>query len=520
MTATEQDEVIAFLSRPEAYDAGGGVVERIDTHGAVVFLVGERAYKLKRAVSYSYLDYGSVEKRRRFCEAELALNRRTAPELYLAVEKLSRDGDGALRLGGDGPAVDWLVVMRRFDQDALLDRVAARGELDRGLVLALADRIVAFHREAEPTPGFGGHAGMAEVLRSDVKNLRLGVPAAFDAASVEALAEEATATLDRLGPLLDRRRDEGRVRRCHGDLHLRNICLVDGVPTLFDCIEFNDSIACIDVLYDLAFLLMDLDHRGLAGPANTLMNRYFDRSDEREGDLAALPLFLALRAEIRAHVGVAAAAAQAEPDKAAAQIESARGYFAAAQAYLRPAVPRLIAVGGLSGTGKSTLAYGLAPTLDGAPGARVLRTDMLRKRLAGVPPETRLPGAAYTRASARQVYEALYGAAAEALDAGRPVVVDAVFADPAERAAIARVAKTAGVPFTGLWLEAPAESLGRRIAARRGDASDATVDVLRRQLGYDLGSIGWTRIDAGGDAAASLSRAQAVLRGRPSAAIG
>lgn len=520
MTAVEQDEVIAFLSRPGAYGAGGGTVERIDTHGAVVFLVGELAYKLKRAVSYSYLDYGSVEKRQRFCEAELTLNRRTAPELYLAVEKVARDGDGALRLGGDGPAVDWLVVMRRFDQDTLLDRVAARGALDRGLALALADRIVEFHRRAEPTPGFGGHDGMAEVLRGDVANLRLGMPVAFDATAVDALAEEAMAALDRLGPLLDRRRDERRVRRCHGDLHLRNICLVDGVPTLFDCIEFNDSIACIDVLYDLAFLLMDLDHRGLAGPANTVMNRYFDRSDEREGDVAALPLFLALRTEIRAHVGVAAAAAQAEPVKAAAQIETARGYFAAALAYLRPAVPRLVAVGGLSGTGKSTLAYGLAPTLDGAPGARVVRTDMLRKRLAGVAPETRLPGAAYTRDSARQVYEALYGAAAEALAAGRPVIVDAVFADPAERAAIAGVAETAGAPFAGLWLEAPHEILGQRIAARRGDASDATADVLRRQLDYDLGPIDWIRIDAGGDAPASLSRAQAALRGRLSPATG
>jgi len=292
---------------------------------------------------------------------------------------------------------------------------------------------------------------------------------------------------------------------------LRNICLVDGVPTLFDCIEFNDRIACIDVLYDLAFLLMDLDHRGLSALANAVLNRYFDLAGEAEGDLAPLPLFLALRAEIRAHVGVAAAAAQPDEAKAAQQIEAARGYLVAALAYLRPATPRLIAIGGLSGTGKSTLAYGLAPTVGRPPGARVLRTDVLRKRLAGVAPETRLPDSAYGSDMTVRVYAALYAAAGEALAAGRPVIADAVFADPVERAAIAEVAARAGVPFTGLWLDAPPEVLEARVAARSGDASDATVAVLRRQLGYDIGRIDWTRVDASGDVQTSLKQMEAAL---------
>jgi aminoglycoside phosphotransferase family enzyme/predicted kinase len=511
MDPADQHAVIDFLSRPAAYGPAAGPVERIDTHGAVVFLVGERAYKLKRAVKYSYLDYSTAEKRRQSCVAELALNRRTAPELYLSAEPVVRDAAGGLRIGGEGAAVDWLVVMRRFDEDTLFDRLAERGRLDRRLILALADRIVAFHAIAEPTPGFGGRDGMRVVLESDIENLRLGVPAAFNRPAVDAVAAECTAALDRLGLLVDRRRDAGKVRRCHGDLHLRNICLIDGVPTLFDCIEFNERIACIDVLYDLAFLLMDLDHRGLSALVNAVLNRYFDLAGEAEGDLAAIPLFLALRAEIRAHVGVAAAAAQPDPAKAAQQIEAARGYLAASLAYLRPATPRLIAIGGLSGTGKSTLAYGLAPTVGRPPGARVLRTDVLRKRLAGVAPETRLPDSAYGSDMTVRVYAALYAAAGEALAAGRPVIADAVFADPAERAAIAEVAARAGVAFTGLWLEAPPEVLEARIAARSGDASDATVAVLRRQLGYDLGRIGWTRIDVGGDAEASLKQTRAAL---------
>lgn len=511
MDPADQRAVIDFLSRPEAYGLGAGPVERIDTHGAVVFLVGERAYKLKRAVKYSYLDYSTVAQRQQSCAAELALNRRTAPELYLSAEPVVRDVAGGLRIGGPGEAVDWLVVMRRFDEDTLFDRLAARAKLDRRLILALTDRIVAFHAIAEPTPGFGGQAGMADVLESDIENLRLGVPAAFNRPAVDAVAAECTAALDRLGSLIDRRRDEGKVRRCHGDLHLRNICLIGGVPTLFDCIEFNDRIACIDVLYDLAFLLMDLDHRDLSVLTNAVLNRYFDLAGEAEGDLALLPLFLALRAEIRAHVGVAAAAAQTDRVKAAQQIEAARGYLAAALAYLRPASPRLVAIGGLSGTGKSTLAYGLAPSLGRPLGARVLRTDVLRKRLAGVAPETRLSDSAYGRDMTVRVYAALYDAAAAALAAGRPVIADAVFADPAERDAITEVATRAGVPFTGLWLEAPPEVLEARIAARSGDASDATVAVLRRQLGYDLGRIDWTRIDVTGDVEASLKQTRAAV---------
>lgn len=511
MDASAQSEVIDFLGRPEAYGPGVDQVERIDTHGAVVFLAGERAYKLKRAVKYSYLDYSTVEKRRRLCEAELALNRRTAPELYLAVEPVTRDVGGGLSIGGTGEAVDWLVTMRRFDQADLLDHMAARGALDRRLILALADRVVAFHRTAEPTPGFGGRSGVAEVLRGDIENLMRGVPEAFNRPSVDAFAGQSEAALARIGGLLDRRREQGKIRRCHGDLHLRNICLVDGVPTLFDCIEFNDRIACIDVLYDLAFLLMDLDGRGLRNLANAVLNRYFDLYGEAECALAVLPQFLSQRAAIRAHVGVDAAAAQPDKDAARRQIEAAQDYLVAALGYLRPTRPRLVAIGGLSGTGKSTLAYGVAPVLDVPLGARVLRTDMIRKRLAGVAPEAKLPKQAYTPEAAARVYQEMGQRVAAALAAGHAVIADAVFARPDERRAIAALAGAAGVPFTGLWLDAPAAVLEARVAGRQGDASDATVDVLRQQLGYDLGELDWRRVDVSGDPESCLAAARAAL---------
>lgn len=506
----DQSEVIDFLSRPETYGQAAPV-ERVETHGAVVFLTADRAYKLKRAVKYSYLDYSTVELRRRFAMAELAVNRRTAPELYLAVEPVTRAAQGGLELGGSGEPVDWLVVMKRFDQDTLFDRLAMRGALDRRMIIALTDRIVAFHREAEAAPAFGGHAAMGQVLQEDIANLQRGVPHAFNQPAVDAAAAESLAALDRLQSLVDRRRADGKVRRCHGDLHLRNICLIDGVPTLFDAIEFNDRIACIDVLYDLAFLLMDLDHHRLRGLSNTVLNRYFDLAGEAEGDLAMVPFCVAQRAMIRAHVGIAAAAAQDDRARAAQQIELARGYLVATFGYLRPPEPRLVAIGGLSGTGKSTLAHGLAPELRGPVGARVLRSDVLRKRLAGVPPETRLPASAYSRESAAQVYAALCAAARDALAAGFPVIVDAVFADPMERVAIANVAAELGVPFTGLWLEAPPEVLAQRIEGRAGDASDATVDVLKRQLEYELGPVDWARIDVSGEPQTVLKRAAAAL---------
>lgn len=509
MAAPDQQEVIAFLSRPEAYGRDAGAVERIDTHGAVVFLVGDHAYKLKRAVRFPYMDYSTVERRRAMCEAELALNRRTAPMLYEAVVPVMRQ-DGALRLGGGGAAVDWLVVMRRFDQSGLFDRLAERGALTSDLMRALAAEISAFHDTAEWRDAFGGAAGMAWVIDGNRDGFAAAAfaPAARDmAARFDGLCR---AALEKVAALLDARRAAGRVRHCHGDLHLRNICLIDGRPVLFDAIEFNDQVACIDTLYDTAFLLMDLERRALRPLNNVAFNAYLEHSGD-DGGLAALPLFLACRAGVKAQTTAAAARAQSDPRRRDALHEEAESCLALGLAFLAPPPPRLVAIGGLSGTGKSTIARHLAPGLGAAPGAVVLRSDVLRKRLAGVAATTRLDPAAYTAQAAAQVYAALMEAARRIAQAGHAVIVDAVFARPEERAAIEAAARAAGVDFTGIWLEAPAARLEARIAARRGDASDATVEVLRRQLAYDLGPIAWHRVDASGEPAAVAARAGAAL---------
>ena len=498
MIEAGQSAVAAFLTDPATYGQACGRVERIDTHGAMVFLAGERAYKVKRAVRFPYMDFSTLELRRLACQREIELNRRTAPELYIGAVPITRAAGGGLVLDGTGEAVEWVVVMHRFAQEALGDRLAQAGRLTADLAVALADEVAAFHDHAEPLQGAaaagGGAAGLWAVIDENMAELR-GRPDIFAATEVEAMAGAARAAFNRVKTLLDARLAAGLVRRCHGDLHLRNVCVLDGRPRLFDCIEFNDAIACIDVLYDLAFLLMDLDHRDLRLLANLVLNRYLQRRDEIAG-LAALPLFLSTRATVRAKVSVSIADTMSDPAAVRRLQDEAAGYFRAAGAYLQPVGPILVAVGGLSGTGKTCLGRALAPGLGASPGAVHLRSDVLRKTHHGVDALARLPQAAYGAAQTAAVYADLAARATAALAARRAVITDAVYATPAERAAIEAVARDLSVPFIGIWLEAPAKQIIGRVAERRGDASDATPAVVEKQLAYDIGPMTWQRLDA------------------------
>jgi hypothetical protein len=505
-----QREAIAFLRRPESYGLDAGqAVDTAETHISIVFLAGEHAYKLKRAVRFPYLDFSTAELRHAACESELALNRRTAPRLYLEVRAISRRPDGSIGWGAEGTPLDWVVVMRRFDQAQLFDRLAHAGGLTAPLMLDLAAHIAEFHHAAEPRPDHGGAAVMQEVAATNLRILRDRRAAGFDPARIDTLEQRIREELARLAPLLDRRRAKAKVRRCHGDLHLRNICLYDGKPLIFDCIEFSEPIASIDVLYDLAFLLMDLLHCGEARCANLVLNRYLDLTGEDDG-LAAMPVFMALRAVIRAHV-TASAAEHAQAGKRDAQFAEVRRYVERAIAIMRPAAPRLVAIGGLSGSGKSRLAARLAPELGITPGARVLRSDVLRKRRFGLMPEERLPSEAYRAEVTAQVYRELCERAAAALAGGYAAVVDAVALREQERRTFMEVAQKASVPFTGLWLDAPPETMRARIDTRRADASDASAAVLDGQLQADPGSLDWHRIDASGDPEETLVRVRQAL---------
>src|SRR5690606_13924094 len=504
-----QDALIAFLSEGRAFGQPGAAVERITTHAAMVFLVGDRAFKMKRAVRYSFLDFTTLERRRRALEAELELNRRTAPMLYRRLVPVTRDDRGALVLDGAGEPVEWLLEMTRFDQEARLDRVAERGELTPEVVDELAAEIAAFHERAAARPEYGGRAGMREVVEGNAEDFA-GLPEASLPSDQHArLTEMCRDELARRRELLEERRRAGRVRHCHGDLHLGNIVLLEGRPVLFDCLEFDLALASIDTFYDVAFLLMDLEHQDLPALAQRLLNGYLDATWDDAG-VALLPLFLACRAAIRAKVlGLAAAGPSDGPPPAL--VADARDYLARALAYLSPPPARLVAIGGVSGTGKSTLARQLAPHLGAAPGAVTLRSDVVRKRLLGVAAHERLPQDAYGKDTSRRVYDTLMRRAGTLVRAGHAAIVDAVFLDPDERADVARVADQAGVRFQALWLSAPEDVLVRRVAARRGDASDATVDVLRQQLAADPGRLTWPALDVSGPPREVAAQARRLL---------
>ena len=509
MITEDQSAVIAFLSDPATHGSVGPV-KRIDTHGAVVFLVGDRAYKLKRAVLFDYMDFSTLDKRRTACAAEIVRNSETAPGIYRRAMPIARAAGDGLVLGGEGEPVDWIVEMNRFDEETLLDRIALRGALGGPLMHELARVIVAFHATAERRHDCGGADAMREVVDGDARQLEAFAGRVFSRDRVDRLTGASRAAVAANAALLESRRRAGFVRLCHGDLHLRNIFLWEGRPTLFDAIEFNERIACIDVLYDLAFLLMDLWHRQLEGHANIVLNAYLEGQADLSG-LALMPLFLACRAAVRAHVGATAADSQTDAAEAARLRAEAGAYLDLALAFLTPAAPRLVALGGLSGTGKSTLARGLAAGFGPAPGAIVLRSDLVRKELMNVAPEVQLGPDAYVSDVDNRVYEAVRERAAVLLAAGHSVVVDAVHARESERRALERIAAEAGCAFTGLWLEAPAAVLTGRIVGRRGDASDASAAVLRAQVGYQLGTIAWSRVDAAATPGEVVRAARAAL---------
>ena len=500
---------MALLGDPATH--GGNPVKRIDTHAASVFLAGERAFKVKRAVRFPFLDFSTLEKRKAACEAEIAVNRPFAPQIYRAVVAITRAADGTLALDGQGEPVEWAVEMRRFDEALTLDHLADQGRIDAALADRLGRIVAAAHAKAvpvEPQPWIDAMgAYIAEHLTEFGKT-----PELFPPAEVEALGRAGQAAYERIRPLLVERGRRGLIRRIHGDLHLGNIALIDGVPVLFDAIEFSPLIGSGDLLYDLAFLLMDLIERDLPQPASVVFNRYLAQTRRAEDfdALAALPFYLSMRAAIRAKVAAERRDRTSPPEQAAIG-ESARRYFDLARRALTPAPAVLVATGGRSGTGKSALARALAPQLAPMPGAVVLRSDAERKALFDKDENETLPTAAYGEDVTAQVYATISDKARRAAAAGHSAILDAVFARPGERTLAEASAAVLGVAFRGLFLEAPLATRLARVGARSHDASDADAAVVHAQESYDLGPLGWTRVDAAGPPDDTLRRARSQL---------
>lgn len=459
-----------------------GAAQPVETHISAVFVGRERVLKLRKAVRLPFLDQTDPARRAALAARELALNAPHAPGLYRGLRRVTRAADGTLALDGAGEPVETLVEMAPIPPGDFLDAVAEAGGLDAPLLDALGDAVAALHAAAPRAPA--GHDEVARFAHVLDGNRDSALAAGLDAAAARAWHAAARARLDALAPALAARAAAGFVRRCHGDLHLGNLALWQGRPVPFDALEFDETLATTDTGYDLAFLLMDLELRAGRAAANRVLARHVARSGDA-GLCAGLALWLSTRAMVRAHV------------LAAAGRDGAR-YLAAAAEFLQPSPPRLVAIGGVTGTGKTRLARGLAPLIGAAPGALHLRSDEIRKRQHGVPPETRLPPEAYAPEASARVHDELFTMTRAALAAGQSVVADAMFLDPAMRAAIAAAAGAAR--FDGLWLTAAPDVLERRVAARRGDASDADAAVLRRVLAADPGPLSWHVLDATADA--------------------
>lgn len=480
--------LVRALARPEAWPEAlpaGAPFEVIETHISTLLLAGTGAVKLKKPVKLPFLDFSTPELRRHFCEEELRINRRTAPDLYRAVLPVTGSA-GAPRIGGTGATLDWALWMRRFDNDQLYDRLARTGRLTAAHIDELAGVIAAFHASLQASPAGYGSADVAR--RWALDNFSSlddpGQVAGLPESAREQLATLAASSDSRLAaiaPLLDRRRAGGAVVECHGDLHLGNIVHHGGRPLLFDAIEFNPELRHLDRLNDVAFTFMDLQDHGLPQLAWRLLSQYL----EITGDYGGLPLlrwFAIDRALVRAKVALLRAR-QAPGSEAREAVATAARRIGLAHALAHPAPPRLIMTSGLSGSGKSTVALLLA----GALGAVRIRSDVERKRLHGMAPTGRPadPALIYNARATAMTYGRLVDAAGAALEGGVSAVVDAAFLQRAERNAVRALGRERGVVCTVVECTAPDEVLAARIEHRRehrSDPSDADTGVLALQM--------------------------------------
>ncbi|MHC4128704.1 MAG: bifunctional aminoglycoside phosphotransferase/ATP-binding protein [Planctomycetota bacterium] len=486
-------QLINALSRPEAYRFAVDRVEVRQTHISVLFLAGNRVYKVKRPVDLGYLDYTSLPQRRHFCQEEVRLNRRLAGDVYLGVVAVVRSPDGNIRFAAPEEAadvsqiIDYAVEMRRLPQERMLSSLLERGEIDTPLLDDIADVLLRFHQAAATGPGVDEHGTPEGVVHAVLGNLHwiesfaAGADATLSAALFRYLRGSAASFLDHNRALLERRVRAGHIRDGHGDLHAGNICLTEGGIVIYDCIEFDPRLRCGDAVKDLAFLIMDLDARDHRASGRALARRYARVTADEELD-TLLPFYKAHFACVRGKVNSIAAADRAlEPARRAEARSAARRYFHLAASYWLP--PALIVMCGLPGSGKSWVARDLARPF----AAAILASDVIRKRLAGIAatahPTGREAEALYSARSSARTYTTLLDEAGAALAGGHTVVADATFPHARARAAFVDLARAAGAPCVVVHLDCPEEEIARRLRDRPrapDEVSDADWEVYRR----------------------------------------
>ena len=486
MSENAPDTLVKALQNPELYDHPVKDFRVIETHISQVLLTGNYAYKIKKPMDFGFLNFSTLERRKHFCEEELRLNRRLASELYLDVLPITGSPEQP-QIGGAGEPFEYAIRMRQFNQDELFDRRQERGEMTAELLASVARQAAQFHDSLRPITGdkpLGTPEAVYAAMQENFDQIR---PLLTDKAlltQLDALEDWTRTTFERHRELIASRRANGLVRECHGDLHLANITVFNGQVTVFDCIEFNEPFRWIDVMNDLAFLLMDLESRNEPALANLVLNTYLEYRGDFEG-LALLPLYKAYRAMVRAKIALLTMGNPSLNEQEREELmQRYRGYAQLAENY--GAIPNhyLLATTGLSASGKTCVSAAMAGEL----GLIRLRSDVERKRLHGLGPldssKSGLGEDLYSPEVTEQTYQHLANLAGDLLASGASVIVDAACLKEHERNLFASVAENQGVPFALLHCEAPEQLRREWVRKRKGDASEATEELLDAQQSW------------------------------------
>ncbi len=468
-------DLIEFLLSPANYPHQVGEIEHVETHISHIFLTGQYAYKLKKEVKLSFLDFSTLKLRQHFCERELHLNQRFAPEIYLEVVPLYKSHNTYSFTSGE--VTDFLVKMKQFPTDSLFSELAARNDLSCEMIEKTIESIYTFHTRAQKAPSYWDASQLTNFIDECFEIIEAKEPPYSPYLSP--CKEKIYSQLSRYERLL-KLRQKTHVKLLHGDLHLKNICLYNNTPTPFDGIEFGDQYAASDGWGDISFLIMDLLYENQPNLATRATNHYLELSDDYEG-LELLPLYISYRALVRAKI----ASLRDNQDSCNTHIELAHTELSLPE-------PNIIALGGPSGSGKSTIAKAIATLCR----CIILRSDAIRKHLGGVPLLQRGGSSLYTPEMSQRTYNEMLKRAEHALTAGYSVIFDATHLEHEYREQAEDFAKDHNASFHGFWLEAPKETLERRVSERKSDVSDATPDVLEQQLEKEQPECTWYSIDS------------------------
>ncbi len=475
---------IQNMLSPDVYDHPVGDIELIETHISWVVLTGDYAYKIKKPVNFGFLDFSTLDKRQKYCEQELYLNRRLAPDIYLDVVSISGSAQNPV-ISNEKDAFEYAVKMTQFPQSAQLDNMLQARKLGSDHINAIAQMVAAFHQitaVANDDTDYGEPDKLFKPVQENFELIGESLKTSAYEAKLEELKKWSESEFARLKSIFTQRKRHGFIRECHGDMHLRNLVWLDGKALAFDCIEFNDNLRWIDVISEIAFLMMDLQDRGEDQLANGFLNAYLEITGDYEG-LSVLPFYLCYRAMVRAKVD-ALRLQQISGNPKMADLAEFDSYMELAMRYTKITAPKLIIMRGLSASGKSTVSQQILENT----GAIRIRSDVERKRLFDISldEKAKAPNAVdegiYSSDSSEQTYEKLLELASTVLDAGNTVLVDAAFLKHQQREPFKKLAKSRGVTFIILEVTAPFDILRQRILDRKKDVSDADISVLEHQV--------------------------------------